>query len=203
MTLLQWASSLKYTPKEATLCCLCDRGKQCTPCWVPQPTFTPIFIYITRPSCTPLIGFAWVMSTIDTKYNLIRSREQRCRDGRYWNRTGMAINVTTPSQCSIIAIWFINYPWWWGFYLTRHANWQKRHTHTCTRIHTKEGNIWYHGEACLPSAWCRAVWRDLRQVYLNEHLKERMTDSVVKSKHTHATKQGWPQMLPWLDISFF
>lgn len=156
-TLLQCISVLKLTPKEAPPCCLCNRGKRHTPCCVPQPTFTPVFIYIARPSCRPLIGFAWVMSTIDRKYNLIRSHERRRWDGRYWNRMGMATNGTTPSQCSIIAIWFINYPWRWGFYLPRHANWQRRHTRACTL--TKKGNILYHGEACLPSAWWWSLWR--------------------------------------------
>lgn len=133
-----------------------SRQNAATPRCVPQPTFTPVFIYIARPSCSPLIGFAWVMSTIDRKYNLIRSRERQRWDGRYWERKAMAINGTTPSQCSIMTIWFINYPWRWGFYLTRHANWQKRHTRAYAL--TKEGNIGYHGKACLPSVRCGAVW---------------------------------------------
>lgn len=154
-TVLQWISVPNYSPKETPLCG--NQGKNAaTPCCVPQPTFTPVFIYIARPSCSPLIGFAWVMSTIDRKYNLIRSRERQRRDGRYWKRIGMAINGTTPSQCSIMTIWFINYPWRWGFYLTRHANWQKRHTRAYAL--TKEGNIGYHGEARLPSVRCGAVW---------------------------------------------
>lgn len=98
--------------------------------------YSHIYLHLARPSCRPLIGFGWVMSTIDRKYNLIRSLERQHWDGRYWKRTGMAINETTPTQCSIISIWFINYPWRWGFYLTRHANWQKE-THT----HRVEGNI--------------------------------------------------------------
>lgn len=120
------------------------------------------------------------MSTIDRKYNLIRSREWRRWDGRYWKRTGMAINGTTPSQCSIMAIWFINYPWRWGFYLTRHANLQRRHTRAFAP--TKKGNIWYHGEALLSSVWCDALW--LRAGLFEWALRESMIDSLVQFKHT-------------------
>ena len=35
-----------------------SRQNAATPRCVPQPTFTPVFIYIARPSCRPLIGFA-------------------------------------------------------------------------------------------------------------------------------------------------
>lgn len=107
--------------------------------------YSHIYLHLTRPSCRPLIGFGWVMSTIDRKYNLIRSLERQHWDRRYWKRKGMAINETTPTQCSIISIWFINYPWRWSFYLTRHANWQKEtHTHI-------EWKATYHGKAYLSS----------------------------------------------------
>lgn len=164
-----------YTSTQAVMFCLWNRRKRRTPCCAPQPTFTPGFIYNTRPSCRPLIGFAWVMSTIDTKYNLISSCEQQRWDGRYWNGTGMAINGTTSSQRSIIPIWFINYPWQWGFYLARHTNWQKRRTRTQARHH--------HAS---------------RRVYM----KETKLDGQVKSEHTYATKHGWSQTLPWLDFLF-
>lgn len=174
---------------------LCNRGRRHTPRCAPQPTFTPVFIYIARPSCRPLIGFAWVMSTIDRKYNLIRSRERRRRDGRYWKRTGTAINGTTPSQCSIMEIWFINYPWQWGFYLSRHANWQERHTRAFAL--TKEGNIWYRREARLPSVWYGAVW-----------LTAGLFEWALGGRYdwqfsTHATERGQPQIRSRLDFFFF
>lgn len=115
--------------------------------------YSHIYLHLTRPSCRPLIGFGWVMSTIDRKYNLIRSLERQHWDGRYWKRMGMVINETTPTQCSIISIWFINYPWRWGFYLARHANWQKE-THT----HRVEGNVSWKGFSFF--LLCNVDWCD-------------------------------------------
>lgn len=53
-----YAVNCKRRLNEAPLCCLCSRGRRRTPCRVPQPTFTPVSIYIARPSCGPLIAFA-------------------------------------------------------------------------------------------------------------------------------------------------
>lgn len=120
------------------------------------------------PAADRLIVFAWVMSKIDTKYNLIRSREQRRRDGRYWNGTGMAINGTTPSQCSIIAIWFINYPWRWGFFISLVMQIGRRDT--LAHAHTHEGRqhlISWGSLSFLCVTHCRFIWiSTLKKIWL-------------------------------------
>lgn len=45
------------------------------PAWCPQLAFILVFIDIARPSFGKLLGFVWLMSTIDRKYKLITNCE--------------------------------------------------------------------------------------------------------------------------------
>lgn len=92
----------------------------------PRLGFILIFIYIARPSCGKLIGFAWVMSTIDRKYNLIRNREmfngamEDTKRGRGWRLMERRLPGVSSLQSDLLITHCFGL-----FYLTRHANWQR------------------------------------------------------------------------------
>lgn len=145
------AEFLSWKPPEWSTIALSlqSRLAAARPCGAPQLAFIIVFIYIARPSFEKLIGFAWVMSTIDRKYKLIRKGEmfngamEDTERGRGWRL--MERRLLSVSSA---AIWFINYSLLWGFYLTLHANWQQG-------LKIRGGQHSILSVVCLPSL-CKA-----------------------------------------------
>lgn len=112
---------------EEPLRCLCNWGEpKHRPCGAPQFAFILVFINIVRPGFGKLIGFAWVMSTIDWKCKLIRNCEmfnsviEDTRRGRgWWLMEQRFLSVSFQQSDLLITHCF------GVFYLTLHANWQQ------------------------------------------------------------------------------
>lgn len=110
----------------------------------------------------------------------------------------MAINGTTLSQCFIMAIWFINYPLQWGFYLTHHANWQRRHTDSYTETSRRRAIFDITGRLVFPLC-CGTMWLG-RFMWMNAW-KTVWQFGRVK---THTVAQKWlTSSTPMIQSSFF
>ena len=66
--------------------------------------------------------------------------------------------------------------------IVRWDKYVRAHTHP----HTREGIIWYRGMFVFPM--CDVELCDSKQAYLNEHLKDRMIDGLLKSKQRRHQK---------------
>lgn len=78
------------------------------PAWCPQLVFSLVFIDIARPSFGKLIGFVWVMRTIDRKYKLITNCEifngaiEDTKRGRGWRLMEQRLPSVSSQQSDLL-----------------------------------------------------------------------------------------------------